>query len=103
MGNAFSDSGNCREKRDQRARRGRPEAVRIAESERLTLDKLHAYLKTPKPTFYSLAQNGRIPAAKVGKHWRFRRAEIEEWFTAQQRNRPLSKRTRSVTPSDVIH
>ena len=63
-------------------------------SDILTLHELHSYLKIPKPTLYALAQNGRIPAAKVGKHWRFRRADIDGWLQAQQWNRPLHRRTR---------
>ena len=53
-----------------------------ADSDILTLEELHGYLKIPKPTLYALAQNGRIPAAKIGKHWRFRRIDIDEWLTA---------------------
>jgi excisionase family DNA binding protein len=60
----------------------------------LTVQELHGYLKIPKPTLYALAQNGRIPAAKVGKHWRFRRTDIDEWLKAQQWNRPLQRRLR---------
>ena len=61
----------------------------------LTLDELHIYLKIPKPTLYALAQNGRIPAAKVGKHWRFRKTDIDEWLNAQKWTRPLQRRTRT--------
>ena len=64
------------------------------ESDILTLQELHSYLKIPKPTLYILAQHGRIPAAKVGKHWRFRRSEIDQWLKAQQWNRPLQRRNR---------
>ena len=60
----------------------------------LTVDELQSYLKIPKPTLYALAQNGRIPAAKIGKHWRFRRGEIDEWLKAQQWNRPAVHRRR---------
>ena len=60
----------------------------------LTVEELHSYLKIPKPTLYSLAQHGRIPAAKVGKHWRFRRTEIDYWLKAQQWNRPIQRRHR---------
>ena len=49
----------------------------------LTVEELHGYLKVPKPTLYALAQSGRIPAAKIGKHWRFRRVDIDEWLKAQ--------------------
>lgn len=64
------------------------------DNEILTLDELNAYLKIPKPTLYALAQNGRIPAAKVGKHWRFRKHDIDEWLNAQKWARPLQRRTR---------
>jgi len=69
----------------------------------LTLDELHLYLKIPKPTLYSLAQNGRIPAAKVGKHWRFRKSDIDEWLNAQKWVRSMSRRKRSKRVSNVRH
>jgi excisionase family DNA binding protein len=64
------------------------------ETDILTLEELHGYLKIPKPTLYVLAQSGRIPAAKVGKHWRFRQRDVDEWLKAQQWNRPLQRRQR---------
>ena len=64
------------------------------EAEILTVEELHGYLKIPKPTLYALAQNGRIPAAKVGKHWRFRRIDIDEWLKGQQWHRPIQRRNR---------
>jgi len=71
------------------------------DSEILTLEELHAYLKIPKPTLYVLAQNGRIPAAKVGKHWRFRKTDIDEWLNAQKWSRPIQRRNRSRRGADV--
>ena len=56
----------------------------------LTLQELHQYLKIPKPTLYQLAQTGRIPAAKVGRHWRFQRRSIDRWLQAQERRRKPS-------------
>ncbi len=61
----------------------------------LTLQELHSYLKIPKPTLYALAQNGKIPAAKIGKHWRFRRADIDNWLQSQQWSRSGQHRERS--------
>jgi len=58
----------------------------------LTVEELHLYLKIPKPTLYALAQNGRIPAAKVGKHWRFRKTDIDDWLNAQKWTRPIQRR-----------
>lgn len=46
----------------------------------LTIDDLVAYLKLPKSTVYKLAQEGKIPGKKVGKHWRFRRSTINCWL-----------------------
>lgn len=63
-------------------------------AEILTVQELHRYLKIPKPTIYALAQHGRIPAAKIGKHWRFRRQDVDEWLKAQQWNRPPQRRQR---------
>lgn len=71
------------------------------DSDILTLEELHTYLKIPKPTLYALAQNGRIPAAKVGKHWRFRRNDIDEWLNAQKWARPLQRRTRAAKTPNV--
>ncbi len=74
--------------------------MNVVDTDILTLEELHTYLKIPKPTLYALAQGGRIPAAKVGKHWRFRRGEIDEWLKAQQWNRPLQRRNRSQKDHD---
>ena len=69
--------------------------MEAADSEILTVEELHGYLKVPKPTLYTLAQSGRIPAAKVGKHWRFRRSDVDAWMKSQQWNsRPLQRRHR---------
>lgn len=46
----------------------------------LTVTELAAYLKVPKSTVYKLAQEGRVPAQKVGRHWRFRREAIDCWL-----------------------
>ncbi len=74
-------------------------------TEILTVQDLHTYLKVPKPTLYALAQSGRIPAAKIGKHWRFRREDIDQWLRAQQwSNRPLQRRNRKpkAVPASII-
>ena len=67
------------------------------ESDILTVEELHGYLKVPKPTLYALAQSGRIPAAKIGRHWRFRRSVIDEWMADQQWSKP-QRRNRTPMP-----
>ena len=63
------------------------------ESEILTVKELQGYLKIPRPTIYVLAQNGRIPAAKIGRHWRFRRSDVDAWLVSQQ-GKPIQRRNR---------
>jgi len=53
----------------------------------MTIDECARYLKTSKTTVYRLAQQGEIPAIKLGNQWRFRKERIEEWQTKKERNR----------------
>jgi len=46
----------------------------------LTIDDLAEYLKIAKSTLYKLAQEGKLPGQKVGKHWRFHRESIDDWL-----------------------
>lgn len=38
------------------------------------------YLRLSVHTIYKMAQNGKIPALKAGKMWRFRREDIDRWL-----------------------
>jgi excisionase family DNA binding protein len=46
----------------------------------MTLEEVAAYLRLKPQTIYTWAQEKRIPAAKLGKEWRFRKSIIDEWF-----------------------
>ena len=46
----------------------------------MTIDEVCQYLRIPKSSLYRLAQEGRIPCQKVGKHWRFRKEAIDRWL-----------------------
>jgi PTS system nitrogen regulatory IIA component len=46
----------------------------------MTLEDVAKYLKLKPQTIYTWAQNGKIPAAKLGKEWRFKRSVIDKWF-----------------------
>ena len=46
----------------------------------MTLEEVAKYLKMQPQTIYTWAQTGKIPAAKIGKEWRFRKDIIDEWF-----------------------
>jgi PTS system nitrogen regulatory IIA component len=46
----------------------------------MTLEEVAKYLKVKPQTIYTWAQNNKIPAAKLGKEWRFRKSLIDKWF-----------------------
>ena len=46
----------------------------------MTLEEVAKYLKLKPQTIYTWAQNNKIPAAKLGKEWRFRKSVIDKWF-----------------------
>lgn len=46
----------------------------------MTLEEVAKYLKLKPQTIYTWAQNGKIPAAKLGKEWRFKKLVIDRWF-----------------------
>ncbi len=56
----------------------------------LTIDELSVYLKIPKSTVYKLAQEGKIPCQKVGRHWRFRKEAIDRWLEESRPNESSS-------------
>lgn len=45
-----------------------------------TIEELAAYLRVPKSTLYKLVREGKVPAQKVGRHWRFRKEAIDVWL-----------------------
>jgi len=45
----------------------------------MTLPEVAEYLGVSERTVYGWAQKGKIPAAKLGSAWRFKRSEIERW------------------------
>jgi len=46
----------------------------------MTIEEVAAYLRLKPQTIYTWAQEKKIPAAKLGKEWRFRKSLIDEWF-----------------------
>lgn len=49
----------------------------------MTIDETSQYLRIPISSLYKLAQEGKIPCQKVGRHWRFRRQSIDHWLEAK--------------------
>ena len=49
----------------------------------MTVEEVADYLKLKPQTIYKWAQDGLIPAAKLGKEWRFRKSIIDAWIDKQ--------------------
>jgi excisionase family DNA binding protein len=62
-------------------------------SEILTVDEAADLLRIPRSTIYKLAQLGKIPAQKVGRHWRFHRAALVDWIAGK--NHPNARTSNS--------
>lgn len=63
----------------------------------LTISEAAQYLRISLSSLYKLAQDGRIPAQKVGKHWRFHRQTLINWVAAGS----LNAKERKAQPKDL--
>ncbi|MEW5957228.1 MAG: helix-turn-helix domain-containing protein [Chloroflexota bacterium] len=46
----------------------------------MTIREVSTYLRISQSSLYKLAQEGKIPGKKVGRHWRFHRTAIDDWL-----------------------
>jgi excisionase family DNA binding protein len=46
----------------------------------MTLEEVAEYLRVKPQTIYTWSQEKKIPAAKLGKEWRFKKSMIDKWF-----------------------
>lgn len=49
----------------------------------LTAEEICEELRIPKSSLYKLCNEGEIPSAKIGKHWRFDREKVDHWLEEQ--------------------
>jgi excisionase family DNA binding protein len=49
----------------------------------MTIQETSNYLRIPVSSLYKLAQEGKIPSQKVGRHWRFHRVTLEKWIARE--------------------
>lgn len=61
----------------------------------MTVSEVADYLRLNQMTVYKLAQEGKIPAVKVGRVWRFRRDLIDEWFRTKAVSSALLEDTKT--------
>ena len=49
----------------------------------MTLKEVARYLGLHVMTVYKLTREGRVPAAKIGGQWRFKRSVLDQWLESQ--------------------
>ena len=60
------------------------EALIEKEGDVFTVQELASYLRMRPLTIYKHASGGKLPGFKVGSHWRFKRATIDQWIQSQE-------------------
>lgn len=60
----------------------------------MTLQEVADYLGLHYLTIYRLIQENKIPAAKIGGSWRFRKDVLDEWINSDMHQRFRKRRIR---------
>lgn len=50
----------------------------------LTTEEVLGYLNVNPRTIYRLIRSGELPAIRIGRQWRFRRSDLNEWIDRQR-------------------
>lgn len=56
-------------------------------TEFMNLKETATYLRLNIYTIYRMAEQGRIPAMKAGKQWRFSKEELDKWMKKQVKDK----------------
>jgi excisionase family DNA binding protein len=71
------------------------------EKKYLTVSEVADYLQLSVETVYMYARTGVLPAAKIGKHWRFSLDRIEDWMSRQEAAEPAGGMRALLVEPDV--
>jgi len=50
----------------------------------LTTEEVLDYLRVTPRTIYRLIRSGELPAIRIGRQWRFRRTDLDDWLDRQK-------------------
>lgn len=50
----------------------------------MTTEQVMGCLKVDPRTIYRLIRSGELPAVRIGRRWRFRRRDLDEWIERQR-------------------
>jgi excisionase family DNA binding protein len=54
----------------------------------LSVEEIAAHLGVKRDTVYKWINRKRLPAHKVGRLWKFRRQEVDDWVTSGRSGTP---------------
>lgn len=54
----------------------------------LSVDEVAAFLGVQRDTVYKWIERHGLPARKVGRLWKFRQGEVDQWFNHQPGREP---------------
>jgi excisionase family DNA binding protein len=57
----------------------------------LTIDQIAKYLQVSKEKIYKICQKGKMPAAKFGGQWRFKKDLVDTWMLKNQSPKKASR------------
>jgi len=60
------------------------EVTEMNSNEIMNIKEVSSYLKIPISTVYKLVQDRKVPAVKLGKHWRFMKRDLDHLFTQEE-------------------
>src|SRR5215213_7513396 len=64
-------------------------AARTSETELLGAEEVAGLLGVKDTTLYKWCKEGKLPCLKVGKHWRVRRGDLEDFLKRSERPKTL--------------
>jgi excisionase family DNA binding protein len=63
--------------------------MEFEKNEIMTVSEVAEYFKISEVTTYKLVQEGKIPAFKIGRHWRVKRSDLGEFIEKLKRGERL--------------
>lgn len=68
----------------------------------MTIEEVSEYLKLPVDSLYKYARNGKIPAYKVGRYWRFDRDQIDQWVRHKRKDLQVDSQVLVIDPDAAV-
>jgi excisionase family DNA binding protein len=65
----------------------------------LSADEISEYLGVKRDTIYKWIHRHRLPAHKVGRLWKFRKQEVDDWIMGDNQNQPQPDK---VTTKEIV-